>query len=444
MRTFEDGLPRRLHDAAVEVKVRPAELEAMIESRLREPRRRSRPRRVLALVPVFLLLVGTIFLAAQGAGGLRHTTESQLHAGHFGTTPGWSRLPSAPIHSRSEYVAVWTGREMIVWGGYSGNSDYSDGAAYDPTTRTWVKIAAAPLSPRAAPVGVWTGKEMLVFGGSSNTGFYSDGAAFDPTTNTWRTLAPIPSSLGGNLTATGSYAVWTGRRMLVWGFFGKGGGGAHGGGSLAAASYDPATNTWTTDAAAPVQAPIFGDAFWTGKEMLVWGPPANAGGGDLAYLGIAFDPATEKWIRLPDSPLARGSRYSTLAVWTGTEMVVGGGTEMIVGRFRDDAAYYTPATNTWHRLPNAPVGFTGNNNYPDIWTGKSVLAIEDSVAGGRPLSLNLAAGRWSLGPKAPIPGRQEADEIWTGSEALVWGGGTMSGHSCCIAVVPGYSYAPRG
>ncbi len=134
MRTFEDGLPGRLHDAAVDVKVRP-ELEAMIESRLREPHRGSRSRRVLVLVPVVLLLVGTIVLAAQGAGGPRHSTETQLHAGHFGTTPGWSRLPSAPIPSRSEYLAVWTGTEMIVWGGYNGDTNYGDGAAYDPTTR---------------------------------------------------------------------------------------------------------------------------------------------------------------------------------------------------------------------------------------------------------------------------------------------------------------------
>jgi hypothetical protein len=82
---------------------------------------------------------------------------------------------------------------MIVWGGYSGNTTlYGDGAAYDPATRTWAKLAASPLAGRALPVTVWTAAA-----------------------NTWRTLAPIPGSLGGNLTGSGSYAVWTGKVMLV-------------------------------------------------------------------------------------------------------------------------------------------------------------------------------------------------------------------------------------
>src|SRR5215470_7840409 len=103
---------------------------------------------------------------------------------------------------------------------------------------------------------------------------------------------------------------------------------------------------------------------------------------------------------------------------------------------------YDPATNSWKRLPDAPVGFEGNGTGPDIWTGASVITIEDAVRGGRPLSLDLTTRTWSLGPKAPVPGRQEADEFWTGSEVLVWGGGVPVGNSCCKAVKPGYSYTP--
>ena len=138
----------------------------------------------------------------------------------------WTRLPAAPIAPRNEYAAVWTGKKMIVWGGYSGNTtQYADGAAYEPATRTWMKTAAGPLTARTLPVTVWAGKDMLIFGGSGPSGAYSDGAAYDPAANTWRKLAPIPGSLGGNLTGSGSYAVWTGKVMLTWGFFGNGSGG---------------------------------------------------------------------------------------------------------------------------------------------------------------------------------------------------------------------------
>jgi hypothetical protein len=349
---------------------------------------------------------------------------------------GWARLPRAPIAPRSEYAAVWTGKEMIVWGGYSSTTQYGDGAAYDPATRTWTQLAAGPLVGQDLPVTVWTGRDMLIFGGSGTSGSSSDGAAYDPATNTWRTLAPIPASLGGNLTGSGSYAVWTGKVMVAWGFFGNGSG-AHGDGSLAAATYDPAANSWTTGAVAPAQAPLAGDAFWTGKEMIVWGAsPVSPG----HLEGLGYDPATRRWRTLPASPLGSAGRDSMLAVWTGRYLVVGGG-DGSTGLQRDAAAY-DPVTNSWMRLPDAPVGFEGNGTAPDIWTGASVITIEDGVPGGRPLSLDLTTRRWSLGPKAPVPGRQEADEFWTGSAVLVWGGGVPVGNSCCKAVKPGYSYTP--
>jgi N-acetylneuraminic acid mutarotase len=127
-----------------------------------------------------------------------------------------------------------------------------------------------------------------------------------------------------------------------------------------------------------------------------------------------------------------------LAVWTGRYLVVGGGDSG--AGLQKDAAAYDPVTDSWMRLPDAPVGFQENGTA--IWTGASVIAIDDGGSGGRPLILNLTTRSWSLGPKAPVPGRQEAQELWTGSEVLVWGGGVSVGNSCCTAVNAGYSYTP--
>jgi Galactose oxidase, central domain len=410
----------------------------------RRARARQRQRRALALGSPVLAAAAVIAVIATSValgGGGDKIPRSRTPAMPL-AVPGsaaWTRLPKAPIAPRSEYAAVWTGKEMLIWGGYSNTTLYGDGAAYDPATRIWTKIAAGPLVGRALPVTVWTGKDMLIFGGAGNSGAYSDGAAYDPATNTWRKLAPIPGSLGGNLTGSGSYAVWTGKVMVTWGFFGSGGG-AHGGGSLAAATYDPATNSWTTGTVAPAQAPLFGDAFWTGKEMIVWGSSPASGNSAGQLEGVAYDPATGRWSTLPASPLGRAGRDSMLAVWTGRYLVVGGGDGP--AGLQKDAAAYDPAAGSWMRLPDAPVGFEGNGTAPDIWTGASVITIEDGIPGGRPLSLDLTSRSWSLGPKAPVPGRQEAHEFWTGSEVLVWGGGVPLGNSCCSTVKPGYSYTP--
>jgi len=435
---LEDSL-RTLFAAEAEADQPPSHISVPAAGRSARARRRLQ-RAFTIGSPLLAAAAVTAVIAtsvALGGGGERiaRPTRPTMPLAVPGSA-GWARLPGAPIAPRSEYAAVWTGKKMIVWGGYSGDTQYGDGAAYDPATRTWTKIAAGPLAGQDLPVTVWTGKSMLIFGGSGTSGASSDGASYDPATNTWRKLAPIPGSLGGNLTGSGSYAVWTGKVMVAWGFFGHGGG-AHGSGSLAAATYDPAANSWTTGTVAPAQAPLFGDAFWTGKQMIVWGSPADSPDHPQ---GLAYDPATKKWSMLPASPLGGAGRDSMLAVWTGRYLVVGGGDSS--AGLRKDAAAYDPATNSWVRLPDAPVGFEGNGTAPDIWTGASVITIEDAVRGGRPLSLDLTTRSWSLGPKAPVPARQEAQEFWTGSEVLVWGGGVPVGNSCCRAVKPGYSYTP--
>ena len=438
MGIFHPHPPGRLHDAGAAMPVR-GKFKSLIEACLPGPTRchASLPA-IAAFAATSLVLMGTTTVTTRSSERTPRLTKPTRSLAVTGSA-GWTRLPESPIPSRNEYAAVWTGKKMIVWGGYSDSSQYGGGAAYDPATRTWTKIARGPLAARVSPVTVWTGKDMLIFGGVAHTGAYSDGAAYDPATNSWRRLAPIPGALGGNLTSSGSYAVWTGKVMVVWGFFGNGGG-VHGGGSLAAATYDPAANSWTKGTVAPAQAPLFGDAFWTGKEMITWGSSPASGHSPGHLEGFGYDPATGRWSALPASPLGRAGRDSMLAVWTGRRLVVGGGYSTT--GLKKDAAAYKPATNNWMRLPSAPVGFEGNQTAPDIWTGASVITIEDGVAGGRPLSLDLATGRWSLGPKAPVPGRQEAHEFWTGSEVLIWGGGIPVGRYCCKAVKPGYSYTP--
>src|SRR6266481_951875 len=71
---------------------------------------------------------------------------------------------SAPA-ARSAHTAVWTGSEMIVWGGFN-NSYLNTGGRYNPSTDSWTAT-----STTSAPAGryfhtaVWTGSEMIVWGG---------------------------------------------------------------------------------------------------------------------------------------------------------------------------------------------------------------------------------------------------------------------------------------
>ena len=59
---------------------------------------------------------------------------------------------------------MWTGSEMIVWGG-GGASFANTGGRYNPSTDSWTATSTtnAP-SARFAHTAVWTGSEMIVWG----------------------------------------------------------------------------------------------------------------------------------------------------------------------------------------------------------------------------------------------------------------------------------------
>jgi N-acetylneuraminic acid mutarotase len=134
-------------------------------------------------------------------------------------TDTWRPMTSvgAPS-SRADYVSVWTGRELIVWGGLSRPGDTSrtrlgDGARYDPALDSWTPMATGPV-PRDVATAVWTGSEMIVWGGrASDTVGLADGAAYNPTTDAWRALP----SAGAPSARYYHRAVWTGCSMIVFG-----------------------------------------------------------------------------------------------------------------------------------------------------------------------------------------------------------------------------------
>src|SRR5262249_47636838 len=75
---------------------------------------------------------------------------------------------------RYGHTAVWTGTEMIVWGGYNAAdfSAYGDGGRYNPATGNWTLLNGASASvpgPRVGHTAVWTGGEMIIWGGFGGT-----------------------------------------------------------------------------------------------------------------------------------------------------------------------------------------------------------------------------------------------------------------------------------
>jgi hypothetical protein len=223
----------------------------------------------------------------------------------------WRSLSDVGAPSpRDRHTAVWTGTEMIIWGGSSPG-----GARYDPATDTWAPISSvgAPLDVQSH-TAVWTGSEMLIWGGTLG----ASGAAYNPATDTWRPLPPAAIPPRSSHTA-----VWTGSEMLIWGGLAADGSTPLGDG----ASYNPVTDTWRVLPADRAPRPrMLHPAVWTGTEMLIWGGLGQAPAGNPStHLadGAAYNPATTTWRPLPAAPIE--GRVNHTAVWTGDQMLVWGG-----------------------------------------------------------------------------------------------------------------------
>jgi hypothetical protein len=156
---------------------------------------------------------------------------------------------------------------MIIWGGSNQTILLNTGGKYNPVTDNWTatSTATAPLG-RAAHTSIWSGSEMIVWGGAdSDLNDLDTGGRYNPTTDSW-----VATNLNNAPSRRDSHtAVWTGDEMIVWGGvwltsppidFNTGG------------RYNPSTDGWT--ATGTMNVPHARDshtAVWTGDKMIVWG-----------------------------------------------------------------------------------------------------------------------------------------------------------------------------
>ncbi len=200
---------------------------------------------------------------------------------------------------------------MIVWGSY----DFANtGGKYNPATNTWASTSTANApSGRQFFTAVWTGSEMIIWGGFNGANFLNTGRRYNPSTDSW---ASTSTSNAPSERETHT-AVWTGSEMIVWGGNGDGGSYLNTGGR-----YTPDTNSWTATSTsnAPSERALH-TAVWTGSEMIVWG---GAHANSYFNTGGRYNPSIDSWTATSTAN-APSRRQSHTAVWTDSEMIVWGG-----------------------------------------------------------------------------------------------------------------------
>jgi len=238
---------------------------------------------------------------------------------------------------------------MVIWGGRDGSSYTSDGGRYDPVGNTWESVSAtdAPTA-RWLHTAVWTGSDVLVWGGTDSAAL-DTGGRYDPDSDTWSSV----STSGAPSPRARHTAVWTGDVMVIWGVATDASGGR----------YDPSNDSWLSTSVAGAPSPRSSHtAVWTGSRMLIWGgsdgQPLNTGGN---YDPVAdfWTP-----ISLIDAPSARSGHSavwtgSQMIVWNGNggryhpSDADGDGTTICGGDCDDGAsAVYTGAPDLCDGLNN--------------------------------------------------------------------------------------------
>jgi hypothetical protein len=235
-------------------------------------------------------------------------------------TGEWTPVAAGPLGGRFGFGTVWTGSELLVWGGFDAKGELTAedvyGAAYDPASDTWRTLNASE-APRVNLNPIWTGSHMILWGALPEP-IYA--AKYDPARDVWSPLSTsgAPSPSGG--------ALWTGREMLALAYV------AETWALYRAGAYNPLTDTWRTLSTSG--APPSSREVWTGERVLTWGDPAGC-----ALVG-SYDPETDAWSRWmgPNPPTPR---ERPVLVWTGNSLLVYGGRGGASGeeRFSDGAEF---------------------------------------------------------------------------------------------------------
>jgi N-acetylneuraminic acid mutarotase len=350
-------------------------------------------------------------------GCTNHDCSSQAGVGarYNPSTNTWTAMSSvnAPF-PRASVTAVWTGTEMIIWGGcFGGECQYTTntGGRYNPISNSWVATALPPVPFQRNPfASVWTGTEMLVWGVDSqlmDTAIYR----YRPATDSWaRTVALNAPDARGAFSG-----VWTGTELIIWG------GGVTGlGTSITGGRFNPITNSWTeTSWTNAPTAREWHSAVWTGAEMIVWGGCLDGSCGATFNSGARYNPATNTWTAISTTGAPSG-RYTHSAVWTGSEMIVWGGQPAT-----NTGARYNPTTNTWTSItlngaPSARWAHTGvwSGSEFIVWGGYNGTTTFNNGARYKPSTNSWSPIALTGAPSA----RWLFPSVWTGSELILWGG----------------------
>ena len=333
----------------------------------------------------------------------------------------WSLLSATNSPSgRIFHSAIWSGSEMIVWGGASlddPNGPANTGSRYNPSTKAWTATSTenAP-SKRFGHCSVWTTSGMFVFGGETDSStLLNDGFLYATATNTWTQV----SSTNAPDARIWPMCIWTGEKVLVWGGLSTDTTTALATGAV----YNPADDTWTamsTTNAIGVVAGPFGIGYYATDKAFFWNLANTTGG--------FYDAANDSWTTaLTDS--APSGRFGAAHTYDSNKVYIFGGQILSTGAATNEGYVFDTANNFWTTIttenaPDARFGATMSmiSSKLRVWGGWSNGTTDAIKQGG---VYTVTGGSWApMETASAPPSRALHSVVNTGTAMIVWGGGS--------------------
>ena len=228
--------------------------------------------------------------------------------------------------------------EVLVAGGYDGNSYPASTELYDPASGTWAATGSLASARAGHTATLLPNGKVLVAGGFNNSGYPASAELYDPASGTWTGTGSLNPARAGH-TAT----LLPNGKVLVAGGQGEAGQGSNS--YLASAElYDPALGTWTaTGSLASARYFPTATLLPNGKVLVAGGYNDTSG-----YLSSAelYDPTSGTWTVTGNMNSAR-ERHTATLLPNGRVLVAAGFTANNTASASVSTELYDPASGTW-------------------------------------------------------------------------------------------------
>lgn len=221
---------------------------------------------------------------------------------------------------------------------------------YDPKRDAWTKAAPIPTSRTGHGTAVGSDGKLYVVGGRDRDRKQNVTEAYDPKHDAWTRLAPMPTPRDALCAVAAKGADGRVRIYAVGGRDRS----KPGNGLSTVEAYDPATDTWRSQAPLPLY--IHAPAATLGPDGHIYVVGGTNDRVNSARTMQVYDPREDAWTFGPPLPYGQECGAATFTPGPNGEVLVFGGWDVSPTHKRPmrRACAYCPRTGKWRDLPPAP------------------------------------------------------------------------------------------